>query len=112
VEAGGAGGSGGGADELAASPPPIEKGFGALAHFASTAARPELCQDCWLLPRGKLEEGLWAEAVAAAQPRSTATAIVDFMFIPRFEVLTKAAIVARENPRLTRAIVWFEFLCA
>jgi hypothetical protein len=68
----------GGAAFAFADRPPTENGFGGFLHFASTFFMPGLCQLCRLLPRGNVEEGLWAVASVAAQPKTTARAICDF----------------------------------
>src|SRR5215469_862273 len=49
----------------------MPNGFGGVLHFASTAFIPGFCQLCWLEPRGKEDDGLWADAITA-QPISTA----------------------------------------
>ena len=58
---GGIAGSGGGASfawlPWPARAPPIENGAGGFLHFATAAARPGFCQDCWLWPRSNAEEG-------------------------------------------------------
>src|SRR5690242_21659344 len=51
------GGSGGGVAGCGAVEIWIPKGAGLVLHFASTAASPAFCHDCWLLPRGKAEDG-------------------------------------------------------
>ena len=80
VDGGGAGGSAAAAVRSPrCAPSGIAKGGGGVLHLARTPLSPGFCQDCWLLPRAKAEEGLCAEAAAAAQPTSTARAIVDFM---------------------------------
>src|SRR6185503_16317709 len=64
-------------------PPPMLNGCGFFEHLSSTAASPGFCQDCWLLPRAKAEDGLCAAAVATApQPKSTARASVVFIVGP------------------------------
>jgi hypothetical protein len=62
----------------------IANGFGAFLHFASAFFMPGFCQLCRLLPRGNADEGdqedgFSPKATAAAQLRSTAAAIGDFI---------------------------------
>ena len=59
----------------------IANGCGGVLHFASTAGDSEFCQACWLLPRGKEDEGPCADNMATAQPRNTTTATRDFMIV-------------------------------
>jgi hypothetical protein len=52
-------GAGGGAVfAFEGAAPGMEKGCGGVLHLASTLFNPGFCQDCWLLPRGKDDEGL------------------------------------------------------
>src|SRR5215207_1352118 len=65
--AGGTGGSSGGVAGCGAVETAMPNGAGFVWHLASTPASPGFCQACWLVPRGKADEGLWAAAVAVAQ---------------------------------------------
>src|SRR5262245_625131 len=61
--------------------------FGLVAHFASSAPRSGLCHACSPVPRLNEDEGLCAEAAAAAQPTSTARASVVFIGLPPEDVV-------------------------
>ena len=58
----------------------MPNGAGFTLHFASTAASPACCHDCWLSPRGNADDGEGPcadNAAAAAHPKATARAVLD-----------------------------------
>ena len=55
---GGGGGSAGGVAGCGSVEMGMPNGAGLVLHLASTLDSPGFCQACWLLPRGKREEGL------------------------------------------------------
>src|SRR5262245_21464023 len=91
VDGAGSSGAGGGAElAAAAAPPPIENGARGFLHFATSAAYPAFCQDCWLWPQSTQEEVPCVEAEPAAQPISTARAVVDFIVVLLIVVVREA----------------------
>src|SRR5215472_4799161 len=59
----------------------IPKGLGATLHFARTLFIPGFCQFCWLLPRGKEDDGLCAKATATVQQAITVRKVFCMGFV-------------------------------